>query len=41
VTVAGLVLDLGSARLYLVGSADIAEIDQGGAYLDGLREVAR
>ncbi len=24
-----------------VGSADIAEINQGGKYLDGLREVAR
>lgn len=37
VTVAGLFLELASAKLYLVGAADIVEINQG----TGLREVVR
>jgi hypothetical protein len=35
--VAGLFLELASAKLYLVGAADIVEINQG----IGLREVVR
>lgn len=40
VTVVGLFLDLGTARLYRVGSDHIAEISKSGGYLDGVREVA-
>jgi hypothetical protein len=39
--VAGLFLELASAKLYLVGAADIVEINQGTAHFDGLREVVR
>ena len=41
VSVVGLFLELGTARLFLVGSTDIAEIGQDHTYLEGLREVAR
>ncbi|MET0455762.1 MAG: bifunctional SulP family inorganic anion transporter/carbonic anhydrase [Mycobacterium sp.] len=44
VAVVGLFLDLSSARLFLVGADDIAEIDQGAdldGQLDGLAEAAR
>jgi len=41
VTVAGLFLELSSARLYLVGADHIAEIGQGATRADGLGEVVR